>query len=132
MRRLSEYLRTDLGDQHLVTEYCSQLKTWSQDNGEPFKEFSTTIKQMTNPANPAQHENHVHWGAGKAFIDSIREQSMKQQLHLRGNKTLNEGLRQTLELQVVKLAVWSSIRLWKQVTGHCGRTGPLPNERRDH
>jgi hypothetical protein len=54
--------------------------------------------------------------------------SEKQQ----SNKTLNEGIRHTFELEGEKLAVGSSVRFQKQVTKHFGGTGPLPNKRRDH
>jgi hypothetical protein len=40
--------------------------------------------------------NHVHRGAGKAFVNSIREQNLKPQLLLGGERTVNEALRQAI------------------------------------
>jgi hypothetical protein len=41
----------------------------------------------------------------------------------------DEALRQTLELEVIKLAAESSIKITK-MTGHCGVIGPFQNKRR--
>jgi hypothetical protein len=62
---------------------------------------------------PALHEAYVHREAGKALVNSIWEWSIKWQLLLGGKKTLNKDLRQTLELEVIKLAVRSPIRSCK-------------------
>jgi hypothetical protein len=42
--------------------------------------------------------------AGKAFADGVEDTDIKIQLLLEGEKTVNEALRQTLELQAVFLA----------------------------
>jgi hypothetical protein len=60
---------------------------------------------------PAPPEDPVRREAGRAFADSIRDRGIKQQLLLGGKKILNEVLRQTLRLIIVKLAVKSSVRL---------------------
>jgi hypothetical protein len=54
-------------------------------------------------------------GTGKAFIDGIRERGIKQQLLLGSERTVNVALKQTLELEAVKLGA-----------------SPLPNGRRDY
>lgn len=82
-------------DQHLDAMYCSQLKTRTQHTGESLQEFATTVKQLTHHVFPAQ-DDHVQVGACKAFINSIRDQGIKQQLFLGGKRTLNVALRQTL------------------------------------
>jgi hypothetical protein len=70
-------------------------------------------------------------GRGTVFGNDIRDWGIKQQLLLGDEKTLKQAFRQTLELEFMKLAVGSSIRLWHRVTGHCRVTGPLPNRRRN-
>jgi hypothetical protein len=77
------------GDRNLGVGYRNQMKTWSQGNSESLQEISTAGEQMTHHAFPALHEDHIHRGTGKAFIDSIREQSMKQQLLLGRKRTVN-------------------------------------------
>jgi hypothetical protein len=41
--------------------------------------------------------------AGKAFTDGVEDPNIKIRLFLRGKKTVNEALRQTLELNAVFL-----------------------------
>jgi hypothetical protein len=96
------------GDQHLVIAYRTQPKTRTEILGESLQEFATTTKQLTHHASPALHEDHIRMGIGKAFINSI-----KQLLLLGSERTVNEAIRQTLVLKIVKLAVGSSIRLRK-------------------
>jgi hypothetical protein len=58
---------------------------------------------------------------------------MERQLPLGSERTLTETLRHTLEeLQIVKLAVGSSIRLWKTSDRACGGAGPLLSGRRGY
>jgi hypothetical protein len=45
------------------------------------------------------------------YVDGIKVQDIKQQLLLGVDRMVSEALRQTLKLEVVKLAVRSSIRL---------------------
>jgi hypothetical protein len=71
---------------------------------------------LTHHAFPALRKDYIHRGAGKAFVDSIRERSIKWQLLLGGDRAVNEALRQTPphpKLEVIKLAVGSPIRLQK-------------------
>jgi hypothetical protein len=65
------------------------MKTWTQGSGESLQEVATSIKQMTHLAFPAVHEDHIHRGRDKAFIDGIREKSIKQQVLLRSKRTVN-------------------------------------------
>jgi hypothetical protein len=58
---------------------------------------------LTHLAFPALYKHYIHRRAGRAFIDSI-----KQQVLLGGKKTLSK----TLKLEVVKLAVGFLLRLW--------------------
>lgn len=76
---------------------------------------------------PALNEDHLHWGAGKAFIDGIQE------LLLGGEKRVNEALRQTLE-QVIKLRVRCTVRLQEtsgMILWRC-QPAPPPTEWRDY
>jgi hypothetical protein len=100
-------------DQHLAVESRSQVKTRTQDSGESLQEFSTAIEQLTHHAFPALHKDHVCRGTGKAFCNGIRDRAVKQHLCLGCKRTLNQALRHTLGLEVVKLTVWFSVRLWK-------------------
>jgi hypothetical protein len=54
----------------------------------------------------------------RTTVNGIRGQRRRQELRLGSMKTLNEALRQTLKLEVVKRTVRISIGLW-EVTGHC-------------
>jgi hypothetical protein len=87
--------------QNLPEMYRSQLKTRTQHIGKSLQEFSTAIKQLTHCVSTAMHENHVHRGPRKTLSNGIRNQCIQQQLLLEGNKTLNEALRQTPELEVL-------------------------------
>lgn len=61
----------------------------------------------------------------------IRDQGIKWQLHLKDKNIPSDTLRQTLELDIIKLVSGSSIRHRKRVTRHCGGAGPLPGRRRN-
>jgi hypothetical protein len=49
--------------EHVATEYCNQLKTWTQDI-----EFATTIDQVSHHAFLVSHEDHNHMGAGENIL----------------------------------------------------------------
>jgi hypothetical protein len=61
----------------------------------------------------APHKDHVCGGLGKVFDDEVRDQGIKQQLFIGGKRTLNEALRQSLELEFIKLTARSSTKLQK-------------------
>jgi hypothetical protein len=66
------------------------METRIQHDGEALQEVDS------RPIVPVLHDNHFRRGPDKG-----------------GNKTINEALRQTKGLEVVKLAIESSVRLWK-------------------
>jgi hypothetical protein len=68
------------------------------------QEFATAIKQLAHRSYPALPENHTRRGAGKALADGVKDPAIKIQLMLGGEKTVNEALRQDIELQAVLLA----------------------------
>jgi hypothetical protein len=75
--------------------------------------IAIAIEQSTQRAFPTLHEDDVRRRLGKAFGDGTGDRGIIQQLLLGGKRTLNEALRQTLGLEVVKLTVGSSVRLRK-------------------
>jgi hypothetical protein len=92
---------TTLSWKHGPTQWCAHVRVFYR-------------HQTADPcAYPALHEAHVHREAGKALDNGTWEWSIKWQLLLGGKKTLRKNLRQTLELEVIKLAVRSPIRLCK-------------------
>jgi hypothetical protein len=54
---------------------------------------------------------------------------MKQQLLLGSMRTLNETLRQILQMEITKLIVGSSIRLWKMSMRTLWRSQPPPKQK---
>jgi hypothetical protein len=70
------------GDRHLAVVWCGQLKTWTQDNGEPLQEVATAIEQMTHHAIPALPKNRGHGGLGGASGNGMMDRGMERQLPL--------------------------------------------------
>jgi hypothetical protein len=89
------------------------VKTRIQSVGKSLQEFFIALEQLTHHAFPALHKDHIRVGVRKAFSSDIGDQGIKQQLLLGGKRTLTKALRQTPELEVIKLALGYSIRLWK-------------------
>jgi hypothetical protein len=52
-------LEDQFWDHQLDTGYRNQLKTQTQDEGQPLQEFATTIEQLTHCAFPALQEDHI-------------------------------------------------------------------------
>jgi hypothetical protein len=99
-----EALEDHFGDQHLAAAYRSQLNAGTQKAGESLQEFATAIEQLAHRAYPALPEDHVRRKAGKAFVNGMEDTDVKIQLLVGGEKSVNEALRQALELQAVFLA----------------------------
>jgi hypothetical protein len=85
------------------------------------------IEQLAHCAYPALPEDHIRREAGKAFADGVEDPDVKIQLLLGGGKTVNEVLRQALELQSVLLAA----RLHKMSTRTFWGSRSPPPWRRD-
>jgi hypothetical protein len=66
--------------------------------------FATAVKQLAHRAYTVLPKDNIRKQAGKAFMDGVEGPAIKIQLLLGGEKTVNEALRQALELQVVLLA----------------------------
>jgi hypothetical protein len=119
-----EALEDRFGDQHLAAAYRSQVKTRTQKAGESQQEFATAIEQLDHRAYTALPEDHVRKEAGRAFTDGVEDPDIKIQLLLGGENSVNEALRQALELQAVFLAARPRKTLWRN-------TSP-PTRREDH
>jgi hypothetical protein len=62
--------------------------------------------------------------AQQKYNSGIRNQGLKERLRLGSRRTLNKTFRQTIELEVTKQIVGTSIKLRKmRVSGHCGGVG---------
>jgi hypothetical protein len=117
------------GDQPLAVGSSNQLKTRIQCNGESLNKSAIAIEWSTHHAFPAWHEVYIRRGTGNAFGNGMRDWGTKQELFLGGKGTLIKALRQTLGLEVIKMAVGSSIGLQKTSDRALWRAGPIPNER---
>jgi hypothetical protein len=95
------------GDQHFATAYRSQLKARTQRAEESLREFAMAIEQLACHASPTLPNEHTKREAGRAFADGVEYPDIKIQLFLGGEKTVDEALRQALELQAVFLAARS-------------------------
>jgi hypothetical protein len=67
------------------------------------QEFTTAVEQLAHCAYPTLPEDHIRRETGKAFTDGIEDPTIKIQLLLGREKTVNEALWQALQLQAVKL-----------------------------
>jgi hypothetical protein len=70
----------------------------------PWQEFASAIEWLGHCAYLTLSEDHIRREAGKAFADRVEDLSIKIQLLLGGEKTVNEALRQAIELQAMLLA----------------------------
>jgi hypothetical protein len=62
------------------------------------------MEQLAHSAYPALPEYHIRREAGKAFSDGVEDPTIKIQLLQGGQKTVNDAIRQALELEAVLLA----------------------------
>jgi hypothetical protein len=106
------------GEEHPIALYHNQLKRWTQESSGPMQQFATTIEQLTHCAFPAWE---IRQDIRHKMVPMPEEQEDTQR-----------DPQADLELEITKLAVGSSIRLGKWVSGHCGGVGPLPNGWRDY
>jgi hypothetical protein len=120
-------LQDRFGDQHFAALFRSRLKTRIQRAGESLQDFAITVEQLAHRAYPTLPDEHKRQEAGRAFVDGIEYPDIKIKLLLGGEKTVNEALRQALELQAMLLVARphksSTMTIW-------GRRSP-PTRRRD-
>jgi hypothetical protein len=91
------------GDQHFAAAFRSQPKTRTQKAGESLQNFDTAVAQLTHCAYPTLPEDHIRREAGKAFADGVEDQDINISLLIGGENTVDEALRQALELQAIFL-----------------------------
>jgi hypothetical protein len=89
-------LEDRFGDRQFAAYYSSHLKARTHRAGESL--------QLAHRAYRTQPEEHIRREAGKEFADGAEDSDIIIQLLLGGEKTVNEALRQALELQAVLLA----------------------------
>jgi hypothetical protein len=99
----------------------------TQKAGKSLQDFATAIEQLAHRAYPTLPEANIRRGAGRAFADGVEDQDIKISLLIGGEKTVNEALRQALELEAVFLAA----RLHKTSTKTLWGNRSPPNRRRD-
>jgi hypothetical protein len=99
----------------MVAGYCCQLKTRTQDNGDPLHQFPAANKQSTHCAFLALQENHVR-GSGNPFGNGIRDRGTNWQLLMGGKRTL-VGLGKSLELEIRNLGLRFLSDFRESVTG---------------
>jgi hypothetical protein len=88
-----------MSEVHFAAAYRCQLTTRIHNTGESLQDFAMAIETLAHRAYPNLPTDYVAREAGKAFTYGIRDADIKIQLLLGGEKTVNEALRQALELQ---------------------------------
>jgi hypothetical protein len=90
--------------------------------------FATAIEQLAHHTYPSLPEDHIRRETGKMFADGVEDPAIKIQLLLGGEKTVNEALRQALELQAVLLAArkkkGKKRNEWQDILGGASRSQP--------
>jgi hypothetical protein len=65
------------------------------------------VEQLVNRAYHTLSEDHIRREAGNTFAEGVEDHEIKVALLIGGEKTVNEALRQALELQAAFLAARS-------------------------
>jgi hypothetical protein len=120
-------LEDHFGDQHFSAAYRCQLTTRTQKTGESLQDFATAIEQLAHRAYPTLPEDHIRSEAGRAFACGVKDPDINIELLLGGEKTVNEALRQALELQAVLVAA----RPHQNNTNTYRGNGSPPTRRKD-
>jgi hypothetical protein len=115
-------------DQHFAAAYRCQLTTRIQKAGESQQDFAPAIELLAHPAYTTLPEDHIGREAGKAFAYGVQDPDIKIQLLLGGEKTVNEALRQALELQAVLVAARPHKNNTKIYRGNRSHPPPPPGE----
>jgi hypothetical protein len=97
MRKSIQALEGRFGDQHFAAAFRSQLKTKTQSAGESLQEFAMAVEQLAHRTHITLPEDHIRREAEESFADGV-EGGIKVTLLIRGEKTVNEALREVLEL----------------------------------
>jgi hypothetical protein len=97
-------LEDRFGDQHFAAAYRCQLTTRTLKGREFLQDFASAIELLAHRAYPNLSEDNIGREVRKSFAYGVQEPDIKIQLLLEAEKTVNEALRQTLELQAVLVA----------------------------
>ena len=82
-----------------------------QTSGETLQEFAAAAEQLAHRALVGFPVAFLQTKAAHSFIDGVRDQEVKQNLLMGGDRTLNEALNQTLKLETAKAAAGHPARL---------------------
>jgi hypothetical protein len=83
---------------------------------ESLQDFATAVKQLSHRAYPTLPEDHIRRETGRAFADWVEDHEIKVALLIGWEKTLNEALRQALELRPYSKPQ-APTRLGQDITG---------------
>lgn len=98
-------------DLQLVVAYQSQAKAQIQLSSEPLPEFLAAIKQLAHKTLVGLPVDFIQREAIHAFIDTVRDQELKQHLLMGSDRSLSEAFSQTLQLDAAKAGAGPPSRL---------------------
>jgi kynurenine formamidase len=127
-RHITGALRHRFGDHQLAAANRSQFKARIWTSGEALQEFAPAVEQLAHRALVGLPLAFIQTEAAHTFIDSVRDQEVKQHLLMGGDRNLNEALNQALKLEAAKAAAGLPARL-RGLTGALSRAN-YPTERR--
>jgi hypothetical protein len=119
-------LEDRFGGQHFSAAYRCQLTTRTQKAGESLQDFATAIELLAHRAYPTLPEDHIRREAGRPFAYGVKDPDIRIQILLGGEKTVNEALRQELELQTVLVAARPH---QNDTNTYRGKRSPPPDEK---
>jgi hypothetical protein len=99
-----EALEDHFRDHYLGATYHSEIKSRARDVRDLLQEFATGVEQCAYHACSELLDEHIKRKAGKAFADGVEDPTIKIQLLLGREKTVNKALRLALKLRATLLA----------------------------
>jgi hypothetical protein len=117
MTKTLQDLEDCFGDKHFAATFRSQVKSRTQGAGESLQDFAMGIERLAHRSYPTLPAEHIRRAAGKAFADGVEDHEIKVALMIGGKKTVNEALRQALEIQALLVAAISHKTSNKTVWG---------------
>jgi hypothetical protein len=75
------------------------------------QEFAAAIEQLIHQPLAGLPEDFIHSKTVHAFINGVKNHKLKQNLLTGGERSLNEPLNQTLQLEAAKMADGQPVRL---------------------
>jgi hypothetical protein len=138
-------LKDRYGERNLAVRRRQQPKKRTQGNGGSRKKLAATRRRMTRSAVPAQDKGCIHkrpgrdnfaratqkeGRSGKDDRQRHKGQRPNEYLCLESKNTLYKAVRQTIELEIAKRMIGSSIRLWRTSVGTLWRVRQPPKRKR--